>query len=95
MIQVEQLTKRYGEHLAVDGVSFGAKPGEILGLLGPNGAGKSTIMRTIAGYLAASGGHATVAGFDVGAQSLEVRRRLGYLPEHAGLYTDMIGRAHV
>ena len=89
MIQVRELSKHYGEVAAVQGISFGAQKGEILGFLGPNGAGKTTTMRIITGYLPPTGGTATVAGFDVVEDSMEVRRRIGYLPELPPLYPDM------
>src|SRR5215831_853253 len=89
MIQVEHLTKRYGPVTAVSDVSFSVDKGKIVGFLGPNGAGKSTTMRILACFMAATGGRATVAGFDVFSQSLEVRRRIGYLPENAPLYADL------
>ena len=89
MIQVRELSKHYGEVAAVQGISFGAQKGEILGFLGPNGAGKTTTMRIITGYLPPTGGTATVAGFDVVEESMEVRRRIGYLPELPPLYPDM------
>ena len=89
MIQVEHLTKSYGPVTAVHDVSFNVDKGRIVGFLGPNGAGKSTTMKILACFMAASGGRATVAGFDVFTQSLEVRRRIGYLPENAPLYTDL------
>jgi ABC-2 type transport system ATP-binding protein len=89
VIEVSGLVKRYGAHLAVDGVSFSARSGEVLGLLGPNGAGKSTVMRVLAGYLVPTAGHARVAGFDVQASSMEARRNVGYLPESAPLYPEM------
>ncbi|HEV8632727.1 MAG TPA: ATP-binding cassette domain-containing protein [Chloroflexota bacterium] len=89
MIEVDGLTKRYGEKLAIQDVTFDVRPGEILGFLGPNGAGKSTTMRILAGYMPASSGRATIAGFDVFDQSLEARRRIGYLPENVPLYTEM------
>jgi ABC-2 type transport system ATP-binding protein len=89
MIEVDRLSKRYGERTAVEGVSFTAAPGQILGFLGPNGAGKTTTMRIITGYLPASSGTVRVAGFDVFEQSIEVRRRVGYLPENPPLYDDM------
>jgi len=89
MIEVDRLSKRYGERTAVEGVSFTAVPGQILGFLGPNGAGKTTTMRIITGYLPASSGTVRVAGFDVFEQSVEVRRRVGYLPENPPLYDDM------
>ena len=89
MIQVDNLTKRYGKIAAVDDMSFAVERGEIVGLLGPNGAGKTTTMRILACYLPPSGGKATVAGYDVFQDSLEVRRRVGYLPENVPLYTEM------
>ena len=89
MIEVQDLTKSYGPRLAVDGISFSVPPGEILGFLGPNGAGKSTTMRILTGYLSASSGTASIAGFDVFRNPLEVRRRIGYLPENNPLYNEM------
>lgn len=87
-IRVENLTKIYGEQKAVDSISFTAEPG-VLGFLGPNGAGKSTTMKILTGFIPQSSGTATVCGFDVRTQSLEVRRRIGYLPENNPLYADM------
>ena len=89
MIHVKNLTKYYGDYPAVRGVSFDVPPGRIVGFLGPNGAGKTTTMRILAGYLTATSGQATVAGFDVFWQPLEVRRRIGYLPENCPLYGEM------
>jgi len=89
MIEVESLTKRYGTHTAVDNVSFRVQKGEILGFLGPNGAGKTTTMRILACYLPPTEGTARVAGYDVFEQPIEVKRRLGYLPETPPLYADM------
>jgi len=89
MIEVENLTKRYGRHTAVDGISFRVNKGEILGFLGPNGAGKTTTMRILTCYLPATEGTARVAGFDVFEQPLEVKRRVGYIPETPPLYPDM------
>lgn len=89
MISVSHLTKRYRGVAAVDDVSFEVERGEVVGFLGPNGAGKTTTMRILAGYLAASGGEVRVAGYDVVTQSLDVRRRIGYLPETAPLYSEM------
>jgi len=89
MIEVANLSKRYGDISAIDGVSFTASPGEILGFLGPNGAGKTTTMRIITGFLPATSGTVRVDGFDVFEQSAEVRRRIGYLPENPPLYNDM------
>ena len=89
MIEVINLTKRYGPTVAVDNVSFDATAGEVLGFLGPNGAGKTTTMRILTCYLSADEGTAKVAGYDVFEESFEVRRQIGYLPESAPLYTDM------
>lgn len=86
---VSGLTKIYGSQKALDGVSFEVKPGEILGFLGPNGAGKSTTMKILTGYLPQSAGSASVCGFDVNTQSMEARKKIGYLPELNPLYTDM------
>lgn len=89
MIEVAHLTKHYPGRVAVDDVSFRVNPGEIVGFLGPNGAGKSTTMRILTGYLPATGGTVRVAGYDVAAESIEVRRRIGYLPESCPLYGEM------
>jgi len=89
MIEVAGLTKAYPGVVAVDGVSFRVEKGEIAGFLGPNGAGKTTTMRILAGFIAPTDGSASVAGFDVMRQSMEVRRRVGYLPESNPLYTEM------
>jgi ABC-2 type transport system ATP-binding protein len=89
MIEVLNLTKRYSRHTAVDGISFKVEKGEILGFLGPNGAGKTTTMRILTCHLPATEGTAKVAGFDVFDEPLEVKRRVGYLPETPPLYVDM------
>jgi ABC-2 type transport system ATP-binding protein len=89
MIQVEGLTKVFGFRMAIDNLNFHAEKGEILGFLGPNGAGKTTTMRILCGYMPPTSGRASVAGFDVVDESLEVRRRVGYLPETVPLYPDM------
>lgn len=89
MIEVQNLTKRYGAFTAIRDVSFSVAPGEIVGFLGPNGAGKSTTMRILSCFMPASGGSARVAGYDVFRESMEVRRRIGYLPESVPLYSDM------
>ncbi len=89
MIEVKNLTKFFGTHKAVDNISFTVQEGEIVGFLGPNGAGKSTTLRVLTCYMPATGGSASVAGFDVFSQSLEVRRRVGYLPEGNPLYPEM------
>jgi ABC-2 type transport system ATP-binding protein len=93
MIEVSNLTKRYGPQTAVDGISFTVQKGEILGFLGPNGAGKTTTMRILTCFLPPTGGTARVAGFDVFEQPIEVKRRVGYLPETPPLYPDMEVRA--
>jgi ABC-2 type transport system ATP-binding protein len=91
MIQVSDLTKEYGARRALDSISFHANQGEIVGFLGPNGAGKTTTMRILTGYMPPTDGQVTVAGYDVVEESLEVRKRVGYLPERISeaLYTDM------
>jgi len=95
VIEVQHLSKRYGPVTAVDDVSFRAESGEILGFLGPNGAGKTTTMRIITGYMPATEGKATVAGFDVFDQPIEAKRRTGYLPETPPLYPDMTVREYL
>src|SRR5258708_6140754 len=90
LIRVDGLSKHYGATRAVNGISFEAPKGEVLGFLGPNGAGKSTTMKMLTCYLAPTAARAEVAGFDVYTQSLEVRRRIGYLPEDTPLYKDMV-----
>ncbi len=89
MIEVQNLTKRYGNLLALDDISFQVARGSILGLLGPNGAGKTTTMRILTGYLAASEGSAQIAGFDILQQPLPAKQAIGYLPENAPLYPEM------
>jgi len=89
MIKVENLTKRYAGVTAINSLNFEVEKGEIVGFLGPNGAGKSTTMKILTGYLPASAGTASIAGYDVFEQSIEARRHLGYLPENTPLYTDM------
>lgn len=89
MIEADRLTKFYGPVPAVNEISFRAQAGEILGFLGPNGAGKTTTMRMLTGYMPPSSGKASVAGYDVVEQSLEVRRRVGYMPETVPLYPEM------
>src|SRR5437016_10076334 len=90
MISVKELTKRYARNLAVDHISFEVAKGEIVGFLGPNGAGKTTTMRMLTGFLLPTSGTATVAGFDVLEKPLEVKKRIGYLPETPPLYHEMI-----
>lgn len=89
MVEVRNLRRTFGETVAVDDVSFEVSKGEILGFLGPNGAGKTTTMRVLTCYIPPDSGTATVAGFDIATHSIEVRRRIGYLPENAPLYVDM------
>jgi len=89
MIAVDGITKYYGPKLAIDGISFEVKQGEILGFLGPNGAGKSTTMKIITAFMPPTTGRVTVMGYDTVDDSLEVRKRTGYLPENNPLYTDM------
>src|SRR4051812_48260868 len=95
MIHVENLTKYFGPVCAVNNVSFHVEKHEIVGLLGNNGAGKTTIMRILTTYLPASSGIAKVAGYDVMTQSMEVRRRVGYLPESIPLYSEMRVREYL
>ena len=89
MINVEKLTKSFGPKLAVDHITFTVTKGEVLGFLGPNGAGKSTSMRMITGYLPPTEGTVTIGGFDISENPLEAKRRIGYLPENAPIYSDM------
>src|SRR6266545_8297967 len=90
MIEVQNLTKRYRDLVAVDGLSFRVEKGEVVGFLGPNGAGKTTTMRILAGFLPATAGTARVAGFDVFEHPLEVKRRIGYLPENPPVYLEVL-----
>jgi ABC-2 type transport system ATP-binding protein len=89
MIHVSHLTKYYGDYAAVQDVSFDVPAGQIVGFLGPNGAGKSTTMRILAGYLTATSGSASIAGYDVFWSNLDVRRKIGYMPESCPLYKEM------
>ena len=89
MIETRQLSKRYGDLVAVDGISFKVEPGQVLGFLGPNGAGKSTTMKMLAGFLSPTSGSATVGGFDIESRPLEAKRVIGYLPEGAPSYGEM------
>ena len=89
MIEVNNLTKYYGDFPAIEGISFTVNKGEVLGLLGPNAAGKTTTMRILTGFIPPTSGSAKVAGFDVVGDSLEARKRIGYLPETVPLYTEM------
>ena len=89
MIEVQNITKRFGPITAVDRISFEVQKGEVVGFLGPNGAGKTTAMRILTGFIPANEGTAKLAGFDIFENSLEVRKRVGYLPENSPLYLDM------
>jgi ABC-2 type transport system ATP-binding protein len=89
MIEVQDLRKTYGERVALQGISFRVAKGEILGFLGPNGAGKTTTMRILTGFMPPTSGKAVVAGYDVVERPREVKRRIGYLPEHPPLYKEM------
>ena len=95
MIQVDRLTKQYGPVTAIRDVSFSIEKGGVVGFLGPNGAGKTTTMRILACFMPATGGTARVAGYDVFSQSLEVRRRIGYLPENVPLYGELTVAAYL
>ena len=95
MIEVQHLTKRYGDLTAVSDVSFSVASGQILGFLGPNGSGKTTTMRVITGFMPATSGTVKVVGFDVFDDSFEVRKRIGYLPESPPLYNDMTVAAYL
>ena len=89
MIEVEGLTKVYGNTTAIDSLTFTVQQGEVVGFLGPNGAGKTTTMRVLSCYMPPTSGTARVGGYDIRTQALDVRRRIGYLPEHVPLYTDL------
>jgi ABC-2 type transport system ATP-binding protein len=92
MIEVNGLTKRYGQHTVVDQLSFSCSAGEVLGFLGPNGAGKSTTMKMLTGFVTPNAGTASVCGHSIGDDALEARRHLGYLPEGAPCYPEMTPR---
>ena len=95
MIEVKDISKLYGEQRAVDHATFSVKKGEIVGLLGPNGAGKSTLMKILTCYIPPTEGDATVCGHSIYDDTLEVRRCIGYLPEHNPLYLDMYVREYL
>jgi len=95
MIEVQDLRKLYGERVALEGISFRVEKGEILGFLGPNGAGKTTTMRILTGFMPPTSGKAIVAGYDVMLHPREVKRRIGYLPEHPPLYKEMTVRSYL
>ena len=89
MIEVDRLTKRYGDFLAIDGVSFSVEQGQVLGFLGPNGSGKTTTMRILTCYMPATAGTAKICGHDIWENSMEVRKNVGYMPESCPLYPGM------
>lgn len=89
MIEVEGLTKVYGNKTAIDNLTFTVQKGEVVGFLGPNGAGKTTTMRVLSCFMPPTSGTARIGGYDIRTQALDVRRRIGYLPEHVPLYTDL------
>ena len=95
MIEVVNLTKRFPRHDAVRGISFSVEKGEVIGFLGPNGAGKTTTLRMLTGYLPPTSGTASVAGHDVYRESIEARRKIGYMPENVPLYSDMRVREYL
>jgi ABC-2 type transport system ATP-binding protein len=95
MIEINGLTKRYGDRCAIDHLSFKINKGEVVGFLGPNGAGKTTTMKILTGFMAPSSGEVRVAGFDVFESPLEVKRRIGYLPETPPVYGDMVVRDYL
>ena len=94
-IAVKNITKTYGKQIALDAISFSIKKGEIVGFLGPNGAGKSTLMKILTTYLTADAGQASVNGFDVATQAIQVQQSVGYLPEHNPLYLDLYVREYL
>jgi ABC-2 type transport system ATP-binding protein len=95
LIEIQNVTKRFGQHLAVDNLNFTVNEGEILGFLGPNGAGKSTTMNIITGYISATEGTVTVDGYDILDNPEEVKKRIGYMPEFPPLYLDMTVREYL
>jgi ABC-2 type transport system ATP-binding protein len=95
MIEVEGLTKKYRDRVAIDALSFKVGEGEIVGFLGPNGAGKSTTMKILTGFMPATSGKAKVAGFDIFENPLEAKRRIGYLPETPPLYPELTVRGYL
>ena len=95
MIEVQGLTRRYGDFTAVEDVSFSVGSGQIVGMLGPNGAGKTTTIRMITGFLPPTAGRVTIAGVDLETRPVEARRQLGYLPENVALYTEMRVREYL
>ena len=90
MITISNLTKKYGDKYALDNISFNVKKGEVLGFLGPNGAGKSTTMNIITGYISYTDGSVNIDGYDILENPIEVKKKIGYLPEIPPLYLDMV-----
>ena len=90
MITISNLTKKYGDEYALDNISFNVKKGEVLGFLGPNGAGKSTTMNIITGYISYTDGSVNIDGYDILENPIEVKKKIGYLPEIPPLYLDMV-----
>lgn len=95
MIQVKDLSKSYGDRMAIERLNFSIQKGEVVGFLGPNGAGKSTTMKIITGYMAPTSGQVSVAGFDLFENPIEVKKRIGYLPETPPVYTDMTVQSYL
>jgi len=95
MIEIHNLTKKYGDRVAIDQLNFTVKKGEVVGFLGPNGAGKTTTMKIITGFMAATSGEVNIAGFDVFENPFEVKKRIGYLPETPPVYGDMVVREYL
>ena len=95
MIEVENLTKRYGDFTAIEGVTFNVAEGEVVGFLGPNAAGKTTTMRILTCFMPATDGTARIAGYDVFDDPIEVRKRIGYMPENVPLYTEMTVKSYL
>ena len=95
MIEISNLVKKYGDHMAVDHLSLTVEPGKIYGLLGPNGAGKSTTMNIVTGYIGADGGTVKINGYDIFAQPEEAKKCIGYLPELPPVYQDMTVREYL
>ena len=94
-LKILEISKSYGQQKALKNISFSVEKGEIVGFLGPNGAGKSTLMKILTGYVPASSGTAEISGFNVTNDTLDVQRRIGYLPEDNPLYTEMYVREYL
>src|SRR5215471_21647615 len=95
MLSLHQLTKRFGQQLAVDALSFSVPAGQIVGFLGPNGAGKSTTLKMLTGVLQPSSGTARICGFDLRTQMMEVKRRIGFVPESGAVFESLTGREYL